>query len=165
MFHLLVLVSKLVPILLAKRLEFSGKSPAVPARLAERLCFSLFPAGSWQVPLPAGACISSTSGYCNATSHTFSLFTWSSCPQRGFRVETLVRGLILIYGNGGILQSQHNYRWSTEGSVLQEHQSRDSPGLHNYRIRCYCSSAHQTNAAKNKTGRHSSPKAQEGSGM
>lgn len=36
---------------------------------------------------------------------------------------------------------------------------------HSYRTGCYCGSAQRTDAAKNKPGRHSSPKAQEGSGM
>lgn len=83
----------MVPILLASKLDFSGESTAVPGQASREAV--LQPVSSWELHWhPAGTYIGSTPGYCNAMSHTFSLFTWSSSLQRVFRVETLVHGLI-----------------------------------------------------------------------
>lgn len=167
MFHLLVLISKLVPILfLANKLAFSGKSTAVPGQACREAV--LQPAPSWELA-GALACRSLHQQHtwvlqCNQP-HVFPLHLILMLIQRVFRVETLVHGLIhsSYMGMGGYCRK--NLTTITSATLGGLCCNSISPGLHNYRIRCYCSFAHQSNAAKNKPGRHSSPKAQEGSGM
>lgn len=61
-FHLLVLISKLVPVLLANKLELWGHSCSRPG--FQRLC------SSWELPGALACSISSTAGHCSAGSHT-----------------------------------------------------------------------------------------------